>query len=289
VLEAAGRGLLCGSAIALALGLVSLALARWPLHLTVLSGLSQGFLHWTVLSGLAAAALLIGPCVGAWFAVRREPDWLAAAAAVDRRYQLHDRTVTAITFLEKAERTPLEELEIADCMERLAQADPRSVVHVGLPRPMPAALLLSVLAVAAIVGPVAVEPSAGTPGEPPAEAATVAKPAEDKLPPDAAAMAARFAAEIKWQAAPSAEVVVNRSNLLVGATLEEVISGADEAAMHGRTDGSGRAGDSERAKQPEIVLEGELLPWEHRRTIRRYFESIRPQEYNSPDKPSAGP
>src|SRR3990170_4661970 len=125
VLEAVGRGLICGSAVAVAIGLVNLALATWPLLLTVLPQPSRWLVRWALLPGLGAVALLVGPSTSAWLAFCRRPNWRAAAAAVDRHYGLQDRTVTALGFLEKADRKLLEEMQIADCGERLAQVDPR--------------------------------------------------------------------------------------------------------------------------------------------------------------------
>ena len=127
VLGATGRGLLGGSAIAVALGLVNLALGAAPLFSTLLPDASSWLVRWALLPGAAVVALLAGPSIAAWRAARRRPDRHAAAAAVDRHYGLDDRTRTALVFLEKTDRKPLEQMQIADCAERLAGIDPRAV------------------------------------------------------------------------------------------------------------------------------------------------------------------
>ena len=288
VLQATGRGLLGGSAIAVALGLVNLALGTAPLVATMLPDASWWLVRWALLPGVAVVALLAGPSIAAWRARRRKPDRHAAAAAVDRHYGLDDRTRTALTFLEKTDRKPLEEMQIAECAERLAGIDPRAVVPGGLPKPWGAALALSVLAVAAIAGPPAIRPptypavaARGTEtGAQGTEAkGTPATGPTDERPSAGPPPAASVAAEIKWRVAPSAEVVVTRANLLDGAALEEVILDEDRP---GAADQSVAPGDANKIKPggpAQVVLEGELVPWRHRLTVRRYFKSLRP---NSP-------
>ncbi|HUT90785.1 MAG TPA: hypothetical protein VMY37_14875 [Thermoguttaceae bacterium] len=285
VLQATGRGLLGGSAIAVALGLVNLALGTAPLFATVLPDASWWLVRWGLLPGVAVVALLAGPSIAAWRAARRKPDRHAAAAAVDRHYGLDDRTRTALAFLEKIDRKPLEEMQIADCAERLAGLDPRAVVPGGLPKPWGAALALSLLAVAAIAGPLAIRPptcpavaAQGT--ETGAQGAKAAgAPATgptDERPAAGAPPSAPLAAEIKWRVAPSAEVVVTRANLLDGVPLEEAIFDEDRP---GAPDRSVAPGDADKVKPggpTQIVLEGELVPWRHRLTVRRYFRSLRP-------------
>lgn len=289
VLQGVGRGLLYGSAIALAIGLLSLALAMWPFPPAVLPDAAKWLFHWALLTGLAVTALVVGPLIGVWHAVRHEPEMHAAAALVDRHYRLQDRTITALGFLEKADRRPLEEMQIADCTERLSRLDPRAVVRLGLPRPLPAALVLSALAVAAIVAPAGVRPPKGPPVEPAPEATAADEPTVEEPSPLAAATAARSAAEIEWQVAPLGEVIESRSSLPADATLEEIASDTGRPATGSRAGDSAGAGDAEGKRPTEIVLEGELLPLEHRRTIRRYFESIRPQEHELPGQPPAAP
>jgi len=288
-LQGVARGLLYGSAIALAIGLLSLALAMWPFSLAVLPDAAKWLFHWALLTSLAVTALVVGPLIGLWQAVRREPDLHAAAALVDRRYRLQDRTSTALGFLEKAERRTLEDLQIADCTKRLSRLDPRAVVHIGLPRPLTAALVLSGLAVAAIVALAAVGPPKEPPVKPAPEATATDEPTVDKPAPLADATAARSPAKVEWRVAPLGEVVEGRSSLPPGDTLEEITAEKDRPAAGGQADDSAGAGDAQGTRPTEIVLEGEFVPLAHRRTVCRYFQSIRPQENGLPDQPSTAP
>ncbi len=283
VLRATGRGLLGGSLVAVALGLVNLALGAAPLFSAMLPDASSWLVRWALLPGAAGVALLAGPSIAAWRAARRKPDRHAAAAAVDRHYGLDDRTRTALAFLEKTDRTPLEEMQIADCAERLAGIDPRAVVPGGLPKPWGAALVLSVLAVAAIAGPLAIRPPTypavavqGTEAD--AEGTPAIGPTDER-PAAGTPTSAPLAAEIEWRVAPSAEVVVTRANLLDGVPLEAVISDEDRPGAPDRSVAPGDAKKIQPGGPAPIVLEGELVPWRHRLTVRRYFRSLRP---NSP-------
>ncbi len=138
VLQSVARGLLYGSAIALAVGVVRLAMVGLPLDWIFSPEVSEWLLHWAPWTGLAAAALLGGTLTGGWLAIRLKPSpggaLAAAATDVDRHYRLHDRTITALRFLEKADPSPLEEVQIADCTARLTELDPRAVIPGGLPK-----------------------------------------------------------------------------------------------------------------------------------------------------------
>lgn len=283
-MQSVACGLLYGSAIALALGLLSLALAMWPAQLLLPAALKWLF-HWVLLTGLAVTTLVVGPLIGLWHAIHREPDLHAAAALVDRSCRLQDRTVTALGFLEKAERRTLEDLQIADCTEHLSRLDPRAVVHIGLPRRLTAALVLSALAVAAIVAPAGVGPPKQPPGEPVPEATATDEPPVEKPAPLPSATTARSAAKVEWHVAPLGEVVESRSSLLAGDTLEEITSEKGRPAAGGRAGDSAGADDAQGKRPTEIVLEVEFVPLEHRRTVRRYFQSIAPRENGLPDQP----
>jgi hypothetical protein len=83
---------------------------------------------------------------------------------------------------------------------------------------------------------------------------------------------ARPAVDLGWQVAPSGEVVVDRTNLLTGATLAEMV------AARGKTPQRETRPDEPLPAAPDKVLEPEPLPIEHRQAIRRYFELIRPRD-----------
>jgi hypothetical protein len=74
-----------------------------------------------------------------------------AAVAVDRHYQLKDRSATALEFLSKSIRTPLQSLQIADAVKHLQGVDPRQVAPLQRPRSLPYALGLWLAAAAIAV------------------------------------------------------------------------------------------------------------------------------------------
>ena len=88
-----------------------------------------------------------------------------AASAVDARYGLKDRVVTALDFGRRAEPTPLHELQLADAEEHLRQVDPRRVVPFRIAEALPWA----VGACLGGPGPPALAPAErpGQPGRPP--------------------------------------------------------------------------------------------------------------------------
>ena len=276
VLCSIGHGLWFGAGAAVLLGVVNVVLLRWPLHLLYAPGLAEWPLHQVILPAAAGLILLLGVLLGAWLSTRRMPDWQTAAAAIDAHYRLHDRTTTALRFLDKPDRKPLEDMQIADCLEHLAGVDPQAVVRVGLPKPLPAGLVLLVAAVAATAAAFVVKPSEIRPVVPDVETATPAGPIAPEPATGTAAPGERLPADVDWRPAPSGRVVANRTNLLAGATLEQVVSQADQSTAIAGT-GSPEEAGVEGGKPPETVLEAELLPLEHRRTIRRYFELLRPR------------
>ena len=91
--------------------------------------------------------------------------------------------------------------------------------------------------------------------------------------------------DLAWRPAPPAEVVTTRANVAAATTLEALIAAADRRAAEGPPAGR----DEPDAGRPAAVDEGELLPLRHRRTIRRYFELIRPTEGQPPGESPAAP
>ena len=266
------RGLWGGSAAAILLGLANLALLKWPVHRTYLPQLAEWPHHWAVLPGAAIGVLLLGLLVGAWLGARRKPDWLAAAAAVDAHYRFQHRTTTALRFLDKPSRKPLEDMQIVDCVEHLARIDPRAVVPIGAVKPITRTLIFLSAAAAAVAGPLVVEPTPYTLDQASSEAPAAVQPAEAEPPVEVPRITGMFPGDVHWREAPPGQVIANRTNLLTGATLEEVVSAAGRATAGAEIDheNAGTQGND----TPGTVLEAELLPLEHRRTIRRYFEAI---------------
>jgi len=165
---------------------------------------------------------LLGVLIGAWRGGRRTPQWLASAA-VDAHYHLKDRTVTALRFLEKSPRTPLEEMQIADATRRLVQVDPRAVVPRGFPKLLVPAFGLFA-AVWLLAWPIRLEsPESPVERKPPERAPGPS--AADTEPFDEAG-ARELRAQIKWRQAPPATVVTGRTHLRARETLEEVVSEA---------------------------------------------------------------
>lgn len=74
-----------------------------------------------------------------------------AAVAVDRHYRLKDRSATALEFLSKSVRTPLQALQIDDAAAHLHGVDPRQVAPLKRPRSLPYAVGLWVAAAATAV------------------------------------------------------------------------------------------------------------------------------------------
>ena len=282
LLRGLGRAMLGGLAVA---GLVVLL---WG---------SAAFCAWAGLPGMpsvprcvplivVSATLGLTPLVGGWLGLCRERDWHAAAVAVDRHYGLDDRTVTALQFLAKPERKPLEERQIAQCMEHLDRVDAEAVVPLASSRFVIITVIFVVLG-GAIMLPLAVEPPPSPsirsePGPPP-----TITPADERAIPDTAAIDASVAESVDWQVAPSGEVKVTRAALTAGLTLEQIVAGADPSTKPGQTDADAPGRDAQAEATTQSVLGSEPIPLRHCRTVRRYFESIRPNEYAAPDETGA--
>ncbi|HUY87689.1 MAG TPA: hypothetical protein VMV10_03035 [Pirellulales bacterium] len=131
----ASAGLLVGSLVGLAL-----ALGRW-------------LAAWPVTPWQPALAFLIGPALGALLGFFWPQRWRAAAAAVDAHYRLKDRAVTALAFLGKTEKTPLDELQVRDAAEHLSRVDARAVLPWRMPKLLPPAVAALALAMALAVWP----------------------------------------------------------------------------------------------------------------------------------------
>lgn len=131
----ASAGLLLGAIVGLVFGAGRL-LADWP-----------------VTPGQAIAIFLCGPLAGALLGLVWPLHWHAAAVAVDRHYRLKDRVVTALAFLNKNEKTALDELQVRDTAEHLSKVDPQVVVPWKTPRLLPLALACLAAAVGLIVWP----------------------------------------------------------------------------------------------------------------------------------------
>jgi hypothetical protein len=123
-----------------------LTLIRWAalgLLASSLAGIALGVWRWVgppasqVAVPWLVALLASGPLAGALLGLARGRGWGRAAAAVDARYGLKDRTVTAVDFVQRPGSTPLHELQVDDAEQHLAQVDPRRVVPFRVPVALP--------------------------------------------------------------------------------------------------------------------------------------------------------
>jgi hypothetical protein len=267
LLEAVGRAMLGGLAVAGVVVLLwgSAAVCAWA----GLPGVPR-----SVPLIVVIAALALAPLVGVWLGLRRQRDWHAAAVAVDRHYRLDDRTVTALEFLARPERKPLEQRQIAQCMEHLERLDANAVVPLALSRFALITVIFVVLGGIAIALPLAVGPMAGSPVESEPERSPPIAPSGEKAIPDTVGADASVAESVDWQVAPSGEVKVTRAALTAGLTLEQIVADAGPSPKPGQTEGETPDRDAQAEATPQTVLGSEPVPLRHRRTVRYYFESI---------------
>lgn len=126
--------------------------------------------------------LLLGiPALAALWGFLRRPDWQSVAAAVDRRYGLKDRTVSAVEFDGRVDSSPLLVLQLDDAERHLHDLAPREVAPLHLPRHWPVAAAASLLALALWLWPVAVQRAQARPLTPRPELVAVADRVEEDL------------------------------------------------------------------------------------------------------------
>src|SRR6185312_1485283 len=102
-----------------------------------LAGIGLGIWKWTgghaVSTVTMVAVLAGGPIVGMIVGALWRKGWNEAASAVDSRYALKDRTVTALDFMARKQTTLLQELEVADAEEHLSTVKPTDVAPFRIP------------------------------------------------------------------------------------------------------------------------------------------------------------
>jgi hypothetical protein len=126
VLRFTVMGLLAGSIVGVGIGVW-----RWQ------GASPAGIAGWTL---WAVAIALAGPVLGAIVGLVRGRTARVAAAAVDQRYGLKDRALSAIDFIKRGQPTALHALQIADAEQHLDSLDPRQVAPFRMPAAMPYAL-----------------------------------------------------------------------------------------------------------------------------------------------------
>lgn len=137
VVRTAALGLFAGAVAALAMGV-------WRFRFGTPAPFAAG-------TKLAFAIILLGPALGALWALLRGRTTMLAAIAADARYGLKDRTVTAVEFIGRGQSSPLHRLQVADAQEHLAAVDPRKVAPFRLPRLVPYSALVLVPALALLL------------------------------------------------------------------------------------------------------------------------------------------
>jgi hypothetical protein len=134
---------------------------RWSVY-GLLAGsaasLAAAAATWFATGEAASPALLLipfaaGPVAGAAIGALRRRSWSEAATAVDARYGLKDRALTAIEFAPRAGESPLHGLQVADAEEHVRGVDPREAAPIRMPRAFPWAAAAAVLAVALAAWP----------------------------------------------------------------------------------------------------------------------------------------
>lgn len=121
-------------------------------------------LSWGARLGVLAA----GPALGFIFGWIWRRGYHEAAVAVDQRYDLKDRTVTALAFANKPTPSDLQSLQISDAMGHLKKADAASVAPLVAPRSWPllaAAVAGAIIVLAWPLAPREAEASAAPPPE----------------------------------------------------------------------------------------------------------------------------
>jgi hypothetical protein len=166
VVRFAAIGLLIGSVAALCLGAW-----RWQ----VSGAQSAG-----VIVTWGAAMLFWGPVLGAIVGLVRGRSTRLAASAVDRRYGLKDRAVSAVEFIRRGQPSPVHALQVADAEEHLKAIDPRRVAPYRVPAILPYAAAALVLALGLLLWPKASLVEA-KPAEPLAAVVAAAEDAEDSI------------------------------------------------------------------------------------------------------------
>src|SRR5258708_1525565 len=80
---------------------------------------------------LVAIALAVVPLLAAAWTLIGKDDWHAAAQAVDDRYDLKDRAVTALAILQTGATKPMQAIQVRDALAHLQRIAPREVVTIA--------------------------------------------------------------------------------------------------------------------------------------------------------------
>ena len=162
-------GMLIGASISIACGAARL----W-------TGWIDG--GWFALISLATGPLLAGLAGLVWLMPR--PNWIAAARAVDRHYQLKDRTESALDFSRRtisADKQTFAELQMADAMQHLNRVEADAVAPLKAPRLLPGAIVAAIAAVVFAVLPLKPQELSAAPTPPEDQIVAQAEEISDSL------------------------------------------------------------------------------------------------------------
>ncbi|RPI88986.1 MAG: hypothetical protein EHM42_03815 [Planctomycetaceae bacterium] len=113
--------------------------ASWGLlaaaALTCLGALGRLAFDWNVSTAALWSLLAAGPAIGALVGAFRPQSLHKAAVAVDARYALKDRALSALSFQSKPAQPALASLQMADALAHLERVEAREVVSLRAPRP----------------------------------------------------------------------------------------------------------------------------------------------------------
>jgi hypothetical protein len=107
-----------------------------------------------------------GAAVGAVSGACWRRGWELAARAIDRHYGLKDRALSALAFTAAGASDPVRTLAVGDALAALRGVDAKAVVPLRMPRPLPWALGLMLLAGVVAMLPLASRPVEAAPTEP---------------------------------------------------------------------------------------------------------------------------
>src|SRR5690606_24247751 len=106
---------------------------------------------WPLSAPAIVAAVVLEPLVGAVVGLFWRRDWHAAARAIDSHYRLKDRATSALEFLAKPGTNGVHQLAVDDALSHLSQVNPKEVVPLRAPRPLPYAIAAMIAAAVVFV------------------------------------------------------------------------------------------------------------------------------------------
>src|SRR5262245_4752734 len=144
----------------------ALQFATWALlgsaTVVVACALLRRFAGWELSSALIAALAVGVPLLAYVAGLLWRLSLAEAAGAIDAHYQLKDRALTALAFLEKSQASGVHRLAVDDALAHLERVDPKKVVPIHAPRVLPyaiAAVTASVLLLFLTARPAVVQAS----------------------------------------------------------------------------------------------------------------------------------